>query len=232
MRKLPFKPNAVIFDMDGVIVDSMPYHFIAWYEALRPWGVRVNCFDIYAKEGEKWEKSLTEFLGRAKIAPTKQRLRAIFLAREKIFRKYFRRFIFSDAEALLQCLHGKGYKLALVTGTHAKEVRKILPERIREMFAVIVTGDAVARGKPYPDPYLKAARSLSLPPAQCVVIENAPFGIESAKRAGMFCIAVTTSLPQEYLKKADIIVSGLEDVNAIINRSCRIRQNHKNNEKQ
>lgn len=219
--------------MDGVIVDSMPYHFIAWYEALRPWGVRVNCFDIYAKEGEKWERSLTEFLSRVHIAPTEQRLRSIFRERERIFRKYFRRFIFSDAEALLRCLHGKGYSLALVTGTHGKEVRKILPAKISRLFEVIVTGDAVTRGKPHPDPYLKAARALSVAPSRCVVIENAPFGIESAKRAGMFCVAVTTSLPPEYLKKADIIVSTLGDVSGIVDSTCSTYNNThtKNNKK-
>ena len=51
MRKVKLPPRAVIFDMDGVIVDSMPYHFIAWYEALRPYGARVSCLDVFAKEG-------------------------------------------------------------------------------------------------------------------------------------------------------------------------------------
>ena len=49
MKKIKFKPKAIIFDMDGVIVDSMPYHYIAWYEALRPWGIRVTAFDVYEK---------------------------------------------------------------------------------------------------------------------------------------------------------------------------------------
>lgn len=224
MRKLSFKPQAVIFDMDGVIVDSMPYHFIAWYEALRPWGVRVNSFDVYAREGEKWERSMKDFLGRDGIAPTKKTMRSIFRDREKAFHKYFKRFIFPEAETLLRCLHGKGYPLALVTGTHAKEVNKILPPSMKRLFGAIVTGDSVSQGKPHPAPYLKAAAALSISPRRCVVIENAPFGVESAKRAGMFCIAVTTSLPSLYLKKADIVISKLEEVNGFIDRSCGIKR--------
>jgi beta-phosphoglucomutase-like phosphatase (HAD superfamily) len=69
---------------------------------------------------------------------------------------------------------------------------------------------------------LKAARILGLEPRQCLVVENAPFGIESAKKAGMFCVAITTSLPKEHLKKADIIVDRLEDITGIIDKSCRI----------
>ena len=73
--------------MDGVLVDSMPYHFLAWYEALRPIGVRVSCFDVYSKEGENWEKTLKEFLERSHIRPTKAKLNEIFERRKKIFKK-------------------------------------------------------------------------------------------------------------------------------------------------
>ena len=213
--------KAVIFDMDGVIVDSMPYHYIAWYEALRPLGVRVNCFDVYSKEGEKWEKSMKEFLLRSNVRPTKKLMRKMFIERGRIFRKYFKRYVFAGAREILKCLKNDGYGLALVTGTGAKEIKKILPNNIQRIFDFIVPGDSVRKGKPFPDPYLKAAKLLKLPPSQCVVVENAPYGIESAKRAGMFCIAVTTSLPKEYLKKADVIVNTLNDVRYFVEASCK-----------
>jgi len=220
--KKGIKPKAVIFDMDGVIVDSMPYHFIAWYEALRPYGVRISVFDVYSKEGEKWEKSVREFLLRSNIRPEKKLMKKIFVARQRIFKKYFRRYIFKGVEEILRCLKRKNYKLALVTGTDSKEIIKILPVKIRKYFDCVVAGDSVKKGKPFPDPYLKAARVLKFSPRECVVVENAPYGIESAKRAKMFCIAVTTSLPAEYLKKADVIVDSLSDVNAYIDKSCII----------
>ncbi|MFA5356246.1 MAG: HAD family phosphatase [Candidatus Omnitrophota bacterium] len=220
MKKLGFKPKAIIFDMDGVIVDSMPYHFIAWYEALRPFGVRLSCFDIYSKEGEHWDKTLKVFLRRANKKPTRRLLKKIFASRQKIFKKYFRRFIFKGTEEFLLCLKKKGYPLGLVTGTPADEIRKILPLKIRRLFDCIVSGDQLKDSKPHPAPYLRAAEVIGCKPRECVVIENAPLGIESAKRAGMFCIALATSLPPAYLKSADIILEGLEDIGGIIDNTC------------
>ena len=217
-RKEKLKGNiqAFIFDMDGVLVDSMPYHFISWHEALRPFGVRVSCFDVYLKEGEKWQKSLTYFLRQEHIKPTKKILNQIFAIHEKVFKKTFKRFIFRGAPELLRELKEKGYKLGLVTGTNSSRVRKILTAGLLELFDSIVTGDDVKKGKPHPEPYLNAAKMLGVAPGKCVVIENAPYGIESAKRADMFCVAITTSLPIEYLKRADKIIDKLEQLSSII----------------
>ena len=216
MNRLRLKPRAIIFDMDGVIVDSMPYHFLAWYESLRPLGIRVSCFDVYSREGECWERSLRDFLLRAKIKPTALLLKKIFATRQKIFRNYFKRVIFYGAEDFLNCLKEKGYLLGLVTGTPIVEIIDILPGRIRDLFHCLVAGDQVKAGKPDPEPYLKAVKLLGLDSRQCLVVENAPLGIESAKRAGIFCIALTTSLPKEYLKAADMVMDRLEDIAAVI----------------
>ena len=202
--------------MDGVLVDSMPYHFISWHEALRPFGVRVSCFDVYLKEGEKWQKSLTYFLKKENIRPTKKILKQIFSIHERVFKKTFKRFIFKGAPELLEDLKSKGYKLGLVTGTNSSRVRKILNEKLLGLFDSVVTGDDVKKGKPHPEPYLRAAKMLNIQPRECIVIENAPYGIESAKRAGMFCVAITTSLPKEYLKKADKTIDKLQQISSMI----------------
>ncbi len=209
--------------MDGVIVDSMPYHYLAWYEALRPEGIRVTCFDVYTREGERWQKTLRELLAYAGVQPTEKRLNAIFARRKKIFKKYFKRFIFQGAHPLLRCLKARGYLLGLVTGTPLVEVQRILPKAIHDMFDCIISGDSVKQGKPHPEPYLKGAKCLGVLPRECLVVENAPYGIESAKKAGMFCVAVTTSLPKEYLSHADIVVRSLEEISGIIEQSCRLR---------
>jgi len=221
MTKLKIKPKAIIFDMDGVLVDSMPYHFLAWYEALRPYGIRVSCFDVYSKEGERWDKTLKDLFKDSGIKLSPGIMKEIFIKRQKIFKKYFCRSIFKGAQESLNCFKAEGYLLGLVTGTPIQEVNKILPSKILSMFEVIVAGNQVKRGKPHPEPYLKASRLLSLAPSQCLVVENAPLGIESAKRAGMFCIAVTTSLPAAYLKKADMVVEKLSDIDSVISKnSC------------
>ncbi len=222
MKKLKAKPKAIIFDMDGVIVDSMPYHFLAWYEALRPWGVRVSCFDVYSKEGERWDKTLKDLLTKNGIKPSKLLLNKIFLSRQKIFKHYFKQFMFKDAKEFLLCLKNKGYLLGLVTGTPDNEINKILPKPMKQLFDAIIAGNDVKNGKPHPEPYLKAAKALAVRPQECLVVENAPYGIQSAKRAGMFCIAVTTSLPEEYLNQADLTVSKLSRIMGIIEKSCRL----------
>ena len=220
MKKLKFNKRAVLIDMDGVIVDSMPYHYLAWYEALRPLGVRVSCFDVYEREGERWDKSLRDFLSYGRIKPTGSVMKKVFLARQKVFHKYFKRTIFDGAAQFLGCLKSKGYILGLVTGTPIKEVERILPAAIKNKFEAIVTGDRVKHGKPHPEPFLKAAKELGLKPAECMVLENAPLGIRSAKAAGMYCIGITTSLPAAYLKKADAVVDTLESAIRLINKNC------------
>jgi len=219
------KPKAIIFDMDGVIVDSMPYHFISWYEALRPEGVRVSCFDVYAKEGERWEKTIRDFLRRESIRPTAGAFKRIYLRKQKYFHRYFKPRIFKGMDDFINCLKKSGYKLALVTGTPARDIKSILPVKIVDKFNIIVSGDSVKKGKPHPEPYLTAAKLLDLAPEKCVVIENAPYGIESAKRAGMFCIALATSLPKEYLTNADMVANRLKDVSKIIRKACVPKKN-------
>ncbi len=209
--------QAILFDMDGVIVDSMPYHFIAWYEALRPYGVRINLFDVFAKEGERWEKSLKGFLRRAGLEPTEALKKEIFAKRQKIFRRHFKCWIFPGVGELIQCLKARGYKLGLVTGTPFKDVKRILPAAICGAFDVIVGGDSIRHGKPHPEPYLKAAALLKVKPAHCLVIENAPLGIASAKKAGMFCVGITTSLPQDYLRRADKVVESFTAISRLVN---------------
>lgn len=222
MKKINFLPRAIIFDMDGVIVDSMPYHFLAWYEALRPWGISVRCFDIYQREGERWDKTLKDLLRATKIKPTRKVLSKIFAHRQKIFKKYFKRYIFKGVDRFLRCLKQKGYALGLVTGTPAQEIMQILPENIRTLFDCVVAGDSVRQGKPHPAPYLKALELLRLKPRECLVVENAPLGIRAAKAAGIFCLALNTSLPSEYLNQADLVVEKLEDIPGLIEKSCAV----------
>ena len=223
MKKIKQKPKAVLFDMDGVIVDSMPYHYLAWYEALRPLGIRVSVFEVYLREGERWDKSLKDFLTQSGITPSSRTLAKIFRLRQRFFHRYFKRRLFEGVGEFLRCLKKNGYTLGLVTGTPRCELNKILPSRIKGLFNTIVSGEMVKLGKPHPAPYLKAAQLLGLKPRECLVVENAPLGIRSAKAAGMFCAAITTSLPKEYLKQADIIVDRLEEITGLIEKSCKIK---------
>ncbi len=214
--------SAILFDMDGVIVDSMPYHYIAWYEALLPYGIRATAFDAYIREGEKWHKTLKELFEREGLKYNDKIGRKIFKERGKIFKKFFKRRIFYGVEEFLRCIKSKGYLTALVSGTPEDEIKKILPKNIREKFDVIIAGDHLKRGKPFPDPYIRAAKLLKVPSKKCAVVENSPNGIKAAKSAGMFCFAITTSLPKEYLEGADIIVDKIQDITGYIDNACAI----------
>jgi beta-phosphoglucomutase len=82
----------------------------------------------------------------------------------------------------------------------------------QQHFDFIITGDEVPRAKPFPDPYLTAAHHLGILPEQCMVVENAPLGIEAAKNAGMYCVAIATTLGEEYLTAADLILRNIAEL--------------------
>jgi HAD superfamily hydrolase (TIGR01509 family) len=100
--------------------------------------------------------------------------------------------------------------MAVVSGAPRREVRQVL-ERfgLSDYFSQIITGEDITLSKPHPEGYLKAAAMLQVPPSACVVVEDAPNGIKAAKRAGMDCIAITTSHDEHELSAADWVVRRL-----------------------
>jgi beta-phosphoglucomutase len=204
--------KAVLFDMDGIIVDSMPYHFISWFEVLRQYNVRINPMIIFEMEGAKWDKVIKLAFKQSDIPLFKQVAQKICKKREEIFNQYFKRYIFTGIPEFIKSLKNKSVLVGLVTGSSLREAQKILPEDIYELFDTIVTGDGVKRCKPYPDPYLAAARNLKILSKECMVIENAPYGIKSAKAAKMHCCAIATSLSEDLLSEADIIFGAHKDL--------------------
>ena len=206
------KYKAVLFDMDGVIVDSMPYHFISWFETLKKYNVTVSPFDIYENEGEKSEICVKRFFERDNIKCNNKIIAEILKLRDKLYKKYFKVHLFPDIEPLLNKLKEKGFLLAIVTGSNRDKVKSMLPKKTISKFDVVVAADMIKRGKPYPDSYLTAAKQLKVKPSRCIVVENAPNGIKAAKAAKMFCVAVTTSLPEQYIKQANIVCKKVSEV--------------------
>ena len=204
--------EAFLFDMDGVITDSMPTHCEAWRRVFESCGIVVTREEILMREGEKGLITLKTLLERNGSRPSPKDLNSLLDTKETIFRSLPRPEIFSGAEELVMALRGKGKKLALVTGTSLIEARDNVPPDLFRCFDGVVTGDQVHNGKPDPEPYVRALEKLGASRADSLVIENAPYGIQSAKGAGLRCIAVTTSLPAGELKGADKIVNDMNEL--------------------
>jgi len=124
---------------------------------------------------------------------------------------------FSDGLGLL--MRTDGWQVGLATGSLRREAELALDSLgIRERFQTIVTREDCVNGKPHPEPFLRAAEGLGLPPERCVVIEDTPGGIRAAKAAGMRCVAVTHSCHEDSLREADLIVDdlGAVDLDALV----------------
>jgi beta-phosphoglucomutase-like phosphatase (HAD superfamily) len=98
------------------------------------------------------------------------------------------------------------FQLAVVTGSERVTVESFMDKFFPGIFDVIVSGEDVHYGKPYPEPYLKAVDLLGIEKEECLVVENAPMGVESAKRAGLYCVGVPTYVSPNKLSQADIVL--------------------------
>ena len=206
------KINTVIFDMDGVIVDGMPYHIKSWKEALSTIDMSVSDLDIYLMEGMTGRETMEIFAKKSNISISDETADKIIKLKRKIFNDIFTVTLIKGIKDFLLELKDRQYNLALVTGTRLEVVKKVLQVGLENIFKVIVTGEMVNKGKPNPEPYLKAVDELKAKKEDCIVIENAPAGITSAKSAGLTCFAVQTSLSEEYLQEADKIFQNIDGV--------------------
>jgi beta-phosphoglucomutase len=197
--------KAIIFDMDGVLVDSMPFHAEAWKKALEGAGFNIEHEDIYELEGSNHRQIVELIFRRFGRIPAEKEVQEIVRNKVEIFKRISQVIPFDGLKELLARLSPK-YKLAVVSGSDRDTVHNIINSFFPGTFQVIIDGDDTQKSKPAPDPYIKAVEKLGVLKEDCIVIENAPLGIRSAKSAGLRCIAVPTYLGRERLKEADVIV--------------------------
>ncbi len=197
--------KAVIFDMDGVLVDSMPYHADAWIAVFAETGIHINRQDIYDIEGSNHEGIIRLVFRKAGRTPTQEDFKVLAKKKMEIFTKINKVTVFPGIYECLELLKNKCL-LGVVSGSDKAVVIDLMERFFPETFDAVITGNDVEEGKPSPEPYLKAVKMLNVAKDECIVIENAPLGVESAKSAGLFCIAIPTYIEAQRLKGADVIV--------------------------
>ena len=204
--------DGILFDMDGVLIDSMSAHADAWIAALGELGLSVDETEIYLREGEKGEVSAKDFLRQAGMMSTKARVRTVLERKEAKFAERGVIRPFPAAEETIAALAGRGVPIGLVTGTSRGELERVLPPAIKDAMDVVVTGDQVLHGKPHPEPYLKGVMGLQTRAGRTLVVENAPYGIQSAIAAETVCLAVRSYLADEHLAAARYRIDTLADL--------------------
>ncbi len=191
--------------MDGVLVDSMSDHAEAVQHIFDEIGVEMDKQDIFEREGERTVDIVRFLLEKGGGDSSRFDISDIV---ERYIAEFNRIAEFKVFEGMQECLSGlKGrFDLAVVSGSDRPIVHDIIDSLYPGTFSVIVTADDVHRGKPDPDPYLKAIEMLGISSHEAIVIENAPMGVESAKGAGICCLAIPTYLDAEKFHQADMII--------------------------
>jgi len=206
--------KAVIFDLDGVLVDTGQFHRQAWYELTRQEGWPFSDEFFSKTFGMQNHLILPLLAGRQMSA---EEIKYYSDWKEACYRRLNegRLQLLPGARELLGELKQNGFKLAIGTSTPPENLQFIMKHtRIADFFDAFVDAADVQRSKPDPDTFLKAAAKLNMDPARCVVVEDAPAGVQAGKAGGMPVIAVTNTRPAEELAAAgaDRIIASLTEL--------------------
>lgn len=206
------KYSALIFDMDGTMVHSMPVHNQAWQEVLAEAGVHINKDEFnLATTGKKTSEILHLMLGEqlseADMAYWSHR-------KEALYRERFadQRQPLPGLMPLLERARAAGLPMAVATAGTPENISFILDGlNLRPYFQAVVGGHDVQRGKPFPDIFLKSAELLGVQPAGCLVFEDAVGGIEAARRAGMAAVMICTTIDAQAVAGLPHVLQAVPD---------------------
>jgi beta-phosphoglucomutase family hydrolase len=200
-------PCAVLWDMDGTVIDSEEYHWIAWRETMAALGHPITHEQFLASFGQRNDSILKAWLG---AAATPEVIAQIGDAKERRYRELVRDKGISPlpgVEFWIHHLHEQGWRQAIASAAPRRNVEVVLDVvKLDDYFEAIVSAEDVKKGKPDPEVYLTAAARLGVPPSRCIVVEDARAGIEGARRAGMRSIGVSHNRAR---LDADIVVPSL-----------------------
>ena len=207
-----FSKYCVIFDMDGVLADTGSIHFESWVKMAKEIGVAFTR-ELFEQTFGQQSTTITRKLVGSEVDPVLVKKWA------NLKEEYYREMIkdklvpLSGVIRIINDLKSKGFKLAVGSSGPPENVDLLLTQlKIKENFDVIITAAEVKKGKPEPDVFLIVAKNLKINPKNCIVIEDAPVGLEAAKRAGMMSIAITTTHKKEQLLGAQLIINDLTEI--------------------
>jgi len=204
--------KAIIWDMDGVIADTAAYHFKAWQETFQQRGVNFTEEDFRHNFGQRNDNIIRSVLGKG---TTPAEIDTIANEKEESFRNKAKHHLkpFPGVADLMKSLYENGFKMAIASSAPIENIELIIHGLgVNSCFQSIVSSKDVIQGKPDPQTFLLAAKTLGVKPKDCIVIEDAIAGVTAAKRAGMHCLAVTNTHPKTSLAEADLVVDTLETI--------------------
>jgi len=206
--------KGVLFDFDGVVLDSMKQHVKAWQYAFKQKGVKLTELDIYLMEG-MGVKAVVEAVCEKYNLPM-ELVSELMQIKSEYYKKHLQIKFYDGFFDLLDYLKSQNLEMAVVTGGDRSRVIPFAEEHLNGYFKGYVCSDDVQETKPSPEPYLKGLELLGVDASECLVIENAPLGIKAAKAAGIKTIAIETTLDATYLKEADLIVQTFLEIQLAI----------------
>ena len=212
------RPKAVLFDMDGVLYDSMPNHAIAWQQSMEQFGIQMTADDAYATEGARGVDTIRRMVqhqqGRDIDEAEAQRM---YDVKSHIFHSLPEAPIMPGILNLMQQIQADGIQISVVTGSGQRPLIQRILSDFKDFVDEehITTAYDVKRGKPNPDPYIVGLQKAgNLKPYEAIVVENAPLGVRAGVAAKIFTIAVNTGpLPAQILldANADLLFPTMTD---------------------
>ena len=202
-----FDSQAVIFDLDGTLIDNNEFHLKTWRYCLQQAGREVSEEEYNAKINGRTNKDVIQYIYGKEI--TEEEILRHTLEKEAIYRDIYKPYI-KPVEGLLEfleTLNNKQVPMAIATSGIQANINFMFEHiPIKKYFKEVVNSAHIQKGKPDPEIYLKTASLLKIEPSQCLVFEDAVVGIKSAKSAGMKVIAINTTHPKSELSEADLII--------------------------
>ena len=199
--------HAFIFDMDGTIVDNMAFHTSSWVTFFQRRGTAIDADEFFrATAGRQGKEIIRSYLG-AQLGDDE--VRTLNEEKESVYRELYEphRKTVSGFDDLIAQATLRGVALAVAHAAPNAHITFTLDGLdLRKHFDAVVGAADVARGKPHPDVFLLAAERCGVAPEHCIVFEDAPLGVEAARRAGMRCVVLTTTLPAEAFAQFDNVI--------------------------